>query len=311
MRPEDGRAVKIGFIGLGRMGWPIARNLLRAGHEVTAYNRSVPPVEALAGLGARAAASGWEAAGEAEVLFTMLPDDPAVEEVIFGAENPGAIAALRTGATHVCLSTISVGLSRRLAAEHQASGQGYLAAPVFGRPDVAEAGQLVQVAAGEPARVEACRPLFAAISRQVFVVGTDPPAANVVKLAGNFLIASMVEALSEAFALTRKAGIPPEQFLEILNGTIFAAPMFARYAALIAHEQFDPPGFALRLGLKDMRLVLDAGESFSAPLPLGSLVHDRLLAALASGLGAIDWSGVSRISARDAGLGEAEKRRDA
>src|ERR1035437_8949048 len=231
--------MRVGFIGLGRMGLPMARNLLKAGHEVAVYNRTRSRAEELQAEGARVAATPAEASSGA-VLITMLADDAAVEEIIFGAGN--AIAALGPKAIHVSMSTISVELSRRLGERHAQAGQAYLSAPVFGRPEAAAAGKLFIVAAGAPESMEYCRPLFDALGQKTFVLGPDPVAANVVKLAGNFLIASMIESLGEAVALVRKSGVDPEQFLDMLTSTLFTTPIHKNYGSMIARNTYEPVG---------------------------------------------------------------------
>jgi 3-hydroxyisobutyrate dehydrogenase-like beta-hydroxyacid dehydrogenase len=291
--------MKIAFIGLGRMGTGMARNLLRAGHTVGVYNRSREKAEHLAAEGARVADSPADAARDAEAVLTMLSDDHAVEEVVFGSH--GIAASMPKGSIHVSHSTISAALARRLTAEHAERGQRYLSAPVFGRPDAAESGKLLVVAAGSGERIEACRPLFDAMGQQTFVVGAEPWQANVAKVCGNFMIISVIEALGESYATLRKAGVRPQDFLEIMNA-LFGSRLIANYGRTIAEEQFEPALFALHLGLKDTRLVLQAADECAAPMPLASLVHDRLLAAVAAGLGEMDWSAVARVLARDAGL---------
>ena len=203
---------------------------------------------------------------------------------------------------HICLSTISTDLSRRLAEAHSASGQHFIAAPVFGRPAAAAAARLIVVAAGPPEAIERCRPLLEPLGRKVFVLGPDAPAAHALKLAGNFLIASMLETLAEAFALLRKSNVDPAKLLEIVNGGLFQSPVYENYGRLMLEERFEPAGFALRLGLKDVRLVLRAGETAAAPLPIASLIHDSLLSALARGQGDLDWSSLARVAAASAGL---------
>jgi 3-hydroxyisobutyrate dehydrogenase-like beta-hydroxyacid dehydrogenase len=292
--------VKVGFIGLGNMGIGIARNLLKAGHEVHAWNRTRGRAEELAGDGARVAENIAEASA-AEVVFTMLSDDHATEECVFG--DGGILASLPRGGVHVALSTISVALSRRLAEEHPAQGQSYVAAPVFGRPQAAASAHLVIVAAGPVVAVEKARPLLESMGRKLFVLGTDAPQANVLKLAGNFLIASMLEGLAEAFALARKSGIEPLKYLEIMN-TVYQSPVYETYGRIIAEERFEPAGFKLLLGLKDVRLVLAAGEAASVPMPLASLVRDHMISGIARGMGEIDWSAVGRVVAEDAGIGD-------
>ena len=292
-------AMKIAFIGLGRMGMGMARNLLRAGHTVAVFNRSREKAEALAADGARVASSPADACRDAEAVMTMVADDHAVEEIVFG--NDGIASAMKNDCIHLSHSTISTALARKLTAEHAQRSQGYLSVPVFGRPDSAEAKNLVVVAAGPTEYVERCRPLFDAIGRQTFVVGTEPWQANVAKVCGNFLIASVIEALGEAYATLRKAGVAPQSFLEIMNA-LLGSQVIANYGRIIAQEQFEPAGFALKLGLKDVRLVLAAAEECAAPMPLASLVHDHLLSALAQGQGEMDWSSMTQVIARNAGL---------
>ncbi len=291
--------MKIAFIGLGKMGTGMARNLLKAGHELTVYNRSREKAEALAAAGARAAATPAEACRGAEAAITMLSDDQAVEGVVWGAD--GLAAGLPEHAVHISSSTISTAFSRRLETEHRAHRQAFVSAPVFGRPDAAEAKKLLVVAAGASEQVENCRPLFDAIGRATFVAGDEPWQANAVKLCGNFMIASMLETFSEAFATLRKAGVDRHLFLEVMNA-LFGSPVYANYGSIIAEERFDPAGFALRLGLKDVRLVLETALECASPMPVASLVRDRLISALAHGQADQDWSSLARVSAREAGL---------
>ena len=291
--------MNLAFIGLGKMGMGMARNLLRAGHNLAVYNRSREKAAALAGDGARAADSPADASRDAEVVMTMVADDHAVEEVVFG--NHGIASAMKNGCIHLSHSTISAALARRLTAEHARRGHGYLSVPVFGRPEAAENKKLLIVAAGPNELVERCRPLFDAVGRQTFVVGVEPWQANVAKVCGNFMIIGIIEALGEAYATLRKAGVAPEAFLEIMNA-LFGSPFIANYGRIIAREQFEPALFALRLGLKDVRLVLEAAEECAAPMPLASLVHNHLLSALAQGQGEMDWSSMTRVLARNAGL---------
>lgn len=291
--------MQVGFIGLGSMGQPIVRNILKAGHSVIAYNRTRSRAEALSSHGARVAKTPAEAC-QGEVVITMLADDRAVEDIVF--EGQGIRAALSAGAVHVSMSTISVALSKRLAKEHAARNQGYVAAPVFGRPEAAEAAKLLVVMAGPAGEVERAKPILEAISRKLFVLGTEPASANLVKLAGNFTIASMLETLGEAFALMRKAGIDPQQFHEIVNSSLFQSPVYENYGMTIVSERYEPAGFKLRLGLKDVRLVLAAADEMNVPLPAASMIHDHLLEGIARGYGDIDWSGVAKVLAEDAGL---------
>ncbi|MCU1257421.1 MAG: NAD(P)-dependent oxidoreductase [Bryobacterales bacterium] len=281
------------------MGSAMARNLLHGGHQVTVYNRTRSKGEQLAGEGAQVANSPADAARDCEVAVTMLADDGAVEEAVFG--DGGLISGLKAGAIHISSSTISTNLARRLAAEHAKHGQHYLSAPVFGRPEAAAAKTLLVVAAGDAADIEHCRPVFDSIGRQTFIAGAEPWQANAVKLCGNFMIASMIEAFGEAFATLRKANVAPHLFLDVMNA-LFASPVYANYGRIIAEEKFDPAGFALKLGFKDVRLVLETANECTAPMPLASLVRDHFLSAIALGQGDSDWSSLARVAARNAGL---------
>ncbi|MFT3731168.1 MAG: NAD(P)-dependent oxidoreductase [Hyphomicrobium sp.] len=290
--------MQIGFIGLGQMGTGIAANLLKAGHEVTVFNRTRAKSDALASQGAKVAVTVGEAC-KGVAVFTMLADDRAVEGVAF--EDGGIIESLPSHAIHISMSTISTALSKRLAEAHAEAGQRYIAAPVFGRPDAAQAAKLFVVAAGEPDAIEIVQPLFDAIGQRTFVISTQAEAANIVKLSGNFLIAAVIESLGEAMALVGKAGIDKHQYLEILTSTLFGAPVYKTYGNLIAEAKFSPAGFAAPLGLKDVRLALAAGEELRVPLPLASLLRDRFLTLLANGGDELDWSAVGGLAARDAG----------
>jgi 3-hydroxyisobutyrate dehydrogenase-like beta-hydroxyacid dehydrogenase len=292
--------MKVGFIGLGNMGSAIAHNLIKAGHDLTVYNRTRSRAEPFASLGARIAETPSEAAGDAEVLITMLADDAAVEGVIFAPGN--AIQALPVGAIHISTSTISVALSRRLTDAHSERKQHYVAATVFGRPDVAAAGKLWVVAGGPSAPIQRCQLLFDAIGQKTFRAGEEAHAANVIKLAGNFLITTVIESLAEAFAFGRKSGVDPHIFLDILTNSLFPGPVYQTYGSIIASDRFEPAGFKLPLGFKDNRLLLAAAEEATVPMPMASLIHDRFVAALARGLGESDWAAIARVSYDNAGL---------
>jgi 3-hydroxyisobutyrate dehydrogenase-like beta-hydroxyacid dehydrogenase len=290
--------MKLGFIGLGRMGAAMAANLVKAGHEVSVYNRSPGRGASLVALGAREATNLAEACG-GDLVITMLADDDAASEIALG--RGGLIAHLRKDAIHLSMSTISIALSKRLTQAHAQAGQRYVAAPVFGRPDMAAAAKLFIVAAGDPATIEECQPLFHAMGQKAFTIGTEPSAANLVKLSGNFLLASAIEALGEAVALIGKAGIDTRAYVEILTSTIFDSPAYKTYGALIAQRKFLPAGFAAPLGYKDIRLALAAAEGLRVPMPLGSLLHDRFLRLLAQGGDHLDWSAIGGLAAEDAG----------
>jgi 3-hydroxyisobutyrate dehydrogenase-like beta-hydroxyacid dehydrogenase len=290
--------MKIGFIGLGNMGSAMAMNLLKAGHNVTVYNRTAQKAKPLADQGAHAAADPAEAS-RADVVFTMLADDRAVESVSFG--ESGILAHLQPGSVHISSSTISVDLSQKLAAANEKQNQQFIAAPVFGRPEAAAAGKLIVVVAGRTDAIDRCTPLFDVIGQRTFRFGVQPSAANLIKLSGNFLIASVLESLSEAMALVGKAGIDQHEYVDFLTSTLFAAPVYKTYGALIADRKFQPAGFAAPLGLKDVRLTLAAGEQLRVPLPLASLIRDRLLALLARGGDSLDWSAISQIAVEESG----------
>lgn len=290
--------MKVGFIGLGRMGVGIAANVLKAGHDVTVYNRSAAKAEPLVAQGATAAASIADAC-RGDAVMTMLADDVALESVAFGAD--GIVASLPAGALHVSCSTVSVALAARLAAAHAEAGQHFVAAPVFGRPPAAAAAQLFVVAAGESRAVEMAKPLLDAIGQRTFVVADTPQTANLIKLSGNFLIATVFESLGEAIALVGKAGIDRHQYLELLTSTLFNAPIYKIYGGLIADEAYEPAGFTAPLGLKDIRLALAAAEDLRVPLPIASLLRDRFLTLLAQGGESLDWSAIGRLAAQDAG----------
>jgi len=291
--------MKLAFIGLGKMGTGMARNLLRAGHQVAVFNRTRDKSKELEADGARVAGSPADACRDAEAVLSMLADDAAVEQVVFG-EN-GILEALSKDGVHVSHSTISTALARRLAHEHGSKSQGYLSVPVFGRPEAAEAKRLLVVAAGDGKLIERCNPLFDAVGRQTFIAGPEPWQANAVKLCGNFMIASMLETFGEAFATVRKSKVQPQVFLEIMNA-LFASPVYAGYGRAIAEDKFEPAGFGLRLGLKDVRLALAAAEECDAPMPIASLLRDHFLDALAHGQSEMDWSSIARVPARNAGL---------
>jgi 3-hydroxyisobutyrate dehydrogenase-like beta-hydroxyacid dehydrogenase len=290
--------MKLGFIGLGRMGSGMAANLVRAGHAVTVFNRSPANALPLLTLGARQAGCVADAC-DGEVVFTMLANDAAVEDVALGGH--GIVDSLPAGAIHLSMSTISVALSKRLSKAHADAGQRLVAAPVFGRPDMAAAGKLFIAAAGEPRALSACQPLLAALGQKVFVMGPDPEAANLVKLGGNFLIAAAIEALGEAVALVGKSGVSPRAFVEVLTSTVFDSPVYRTYGGMIAGNTYLPAGFAAELGHKDIRLALAAADDLRVAMPLAGLLHDRFLRLLAHGGAELDWAAIGGLAAHDAG----------
>jgi 3-hydroxyisobutyrate dehydrogenase-like beta-hydroxyacid dehydrogenase len=287
--------MQVGFIGLRS---PIAANRLAAGHDLTVYNRTKAKAEQLVKRGAQLAKTPGDAA-RGDVVITMLADDHAVDQAVFA--KVGILAALAPGAIHVSMSTISVALSERLDSAHREKRQEFVSAPVFGRPDAAASANLFVVPAGKRETVATCQPLFDAIGQRTFPIGGKPPMANLVKLSGNFLIASVIEALGEAFALIGKAGVDRAQYLDILTNTLFGAPVYKTYGKLIAEERYTPAGFSVELGYKDVGLALNAALELKVPMPLASLISDRFVALLASRSGDLDWSALALIAKRDAG----------
>lgn len=291
--------MKIGFIGLGQMGVGMAANLLKDGHQVSVYNRTPGKAEALVRQGALPTRHIADVC-RGDVVVTMLADDPALENSVL--DETGLLENLGKGAIHLCMATISVALSERLTALHAEAGQHFVAAPVFGRPDAAAEGRLVIVAAGKPEAVTICQPLFETMGQKIFVVGDQPAMASLIKLSGNYLIASVIEALGEAMTLVGKAGMDRHQYLEILTSSLFSAPVYKTYGGLIADEKYEPAGFAAPLGYKDMKLTLAAAEALQVPMPLASLLRDRFVALLAQGGENLDWSAIAKLAAQDAGL---------
>src|SRR6266536_94484 len=292
--------MRISFIGLGSMGLPMARNLLQAGHKLTVFNRTRTRADQLASLHPIVADTPAAAARDADVLVTMLADDSALEAVTL--EPEGALAALPRGAIHLSMSTVSPSLARRLAERHEAAGQVYVAAPVFGRPEAAEARKLWIVAAGPAQAIERCRPLLDAMGQGVVAAGAEPARANVIKLAGHFRLAAAIEAMGEAFVFARKHRVSAAELLDVVNGRLLRSPIYENYGKLIAEERYEPAGFKLKHGLKDLRLALAAAEAVAAPLPLASLMRDRYVSAVARGWSDNDWSALARVAAADAGL---------
>jgi 3-hydroxyisobutyrate dehydrogenase-like beta-hydroxyacid dehydrogenase len=273
---------------------------MKAGHALTVYNRTRSGAEELQRSGAAIARTAGEAASGAEAIVTMLADDRALEDVMFG---PGNVTDLLPGgAIHISMSTVSVALSHRLVAAHREEHQHYIAAPVFGRPDAAAAAKLFIVAAGSAEQIARCQCLFDAMGQKTFVLGNDAPAANVVKITGNFLITTVIESLAESFALVRKSGVDPQEFLAFLASSLFPSRVYQTYGGMIAADKFEPVGFRMLLGMKDNRLVLAAAEDAAVPMPMASLIRDRMLAAMAQGMAEADWSAFARISLREAGL---------
>jgi len=292
--------MRVGFIGLGHMGAAIAANLIRGGHEVALWNRSAEKASPLIAAGATLAVSPKAAAAGRDVVFTMVADDSALDSILAG--EAGLIAGLSQGALHVSMSTIAVATADRVAESHRAHGQRFLCAPVFGRPEAAAAAKLFVVAAGDGADMETAKPLLGAVSQRVFYLGERPSNASLIKLCGNFLILSAIEAMGEAMALAEKGGIAKQQLLEVITGTLFDSPVYRTYGAILAADRYTPAGFAAPLGLKDMRLAAQSADTLRVPMPLLGVLRDHLLQAIAQMGDDVDWSAIAHSIRNNAGL---------
>jgi 3-hydroxyisobutyrate dehydrogenase-like beta-hydroxyacid dehydrogenase len=290
--------MKIGFIGLGQMGTAVAGNLIRAGHILTVWNRSPGAVKALVDQGAVAAKTPADAM-QGEVLFSMLASDRAMRDVGLDA---ALLEKAAKGLVHVNLATISPAFARALAAAHDSRGLGYVAAPVFARPEAAAQKNMVVLMAGANDAVAKVEPLLAQIGRRTVRVSETPEMANLFKIAGNFMIMSVVETLGEAFALLKKGGVDASLFLDTMTEGLFAAPVYKNYGRQILAEAFEPAGFYLRLGLKDADLVRDASGELGVPMPLLDLVHGHYEEAMKKGWSEKDWASIAALSAEKAGL---------
>lgn len=294
--------MRVSFLGLGRMGLPMADRLLDAGFDLTLYNRTKEKADPLLSKGAHWSHTPGTAAKECDVVVTMVADDAALESLMTGPD--GILDSLPEHAIHLSCSSISMAFSKHLDALHTARGQEFVSAPVFGRPDAVIAGNLRLLCAGGAEPVARVRPLLDALGIRVFPLGELPWTANLVKLAGNFMIASALEALSESFTLVQKAGIDPGLFLDIVDDSLFRSPLYRNYGGIMARQQFSPPGFTMDLGLKDANLVLESANSLQVPLPLAGIIRDAFLAGLAHGRQPLDWSAILFSSMDRAGIGE-------
>jgi 3-hydroxyisobutyrate dehydrogenase-like beta-hydroxyacid dehydrogenase len=297
---------RIGFVGLGHMGMAMASNLASDGVQVIAYVRRPEQMGKLAALGLEPTTTMADLFN-CQIVISMLPDDNAVREIVFGREADGLdglVKGLQPGTIHLSMSTISTAAASQLASEHENSGQGYVAAPVFGNPDAAKARQLFIVTAGGPADVERCRPLLDSLGQRTFVIGADPAQANLIKLLGNMMTATTLEMLGEAVAVVRKRGLDPKPFLDILTSTMFGGRAHTIYGDKIVRQAY-APGFLMPLAFKDVRLALAEAERAGAPMPSVGVVHDRMIAGIARGYGDLDWSALGLIAADEAGLGVA------
>ncbi len=289
--------MNVGFIGLGGMGKAIATNLLRAGHGVTVWNRSAEVAEELAGEGAKVASTAAEAVA-AGIIFSMLADDAAMRSVIL---DGGMLDALPAGAVHVNMATVSVALARDMAARHARRGVGYVAAPVLRRPNVAAEGKLEILTAGASDQIARVQTLLDVIGQKTWRFGDRPEQANAAKLGANFMIASAIEAMGEAASLVEGYDVSGGLFLEMITSTLFLGPVHAGYGGVIANQRYEPAGFKMTLGVKDVRLVLEAAEHSATPMPFASVLKDNLLDAIAHGDADHDWAALAEVSARRAG----------
>ena len=288
----------VGFIGAGRMGRVMIANLVRAGHRVRAYDATPDAVTAAVQAGAAAASSAADAFG-GDAVISMLPNDKAMRAV-FG---PGGILPAGGSATvHVNMATASVDCATDLTAFHAERGVPYVAAPVFGRPEMAAERQLNIMAAGDEAAIARVQPLFDAMGKKTWRLGPDPRHANVAKIAGNLMVACMLEAMGEASVLAKAYGLEPQTVLDTVVGSLFDVPIYRIYSKFIGAQEFEPPGFDMRLGFKDAKLALDAGEAANAALPFASALRDIYLEALAHGGEGKDWSGLTEVGLRRAAL---------
>ena len=286
----------IGFIGLGSMGSAMAANLVKAGHDVRVWNRSPEAARAIAGATPVGAPRD---AFRGDAVLTMLADDAAVRAVVL---DSGVLPAAPKGLVHVMMATISIALVDDLAAAHRAAGVAYVAAPVFGRPPAAAAAQLNLVAAGDPEAIARVQPLLDVLGTRTWRLGDEPRRANAAKLAGNMMLALAIEAMAEATSLTEGYGVSSADFLDIVTNTVFASPAYKSYGANIAAGSYEPAGFKLRLGLKDVNLAIAAAAANGTVLPAADLVRDHFMAGIDQGLGEKDWSALAEVAHRRAGL---------
>jgi len=292
--------MKVGFIGVGRMGQAMARRLLDAKHDVGIYNRTAAKAKPLADAGAKIVPSIAEAARHGEATYTMLADDAALEDVVF--QNGGLLQSLPRGGIHVCAGTHGIAIIRKLKAAHTEKGQILISAPILGRPELVTSGQANIVAAGPPEAMARCKPAFEAIGRRTFAAGDDPEAAAAIKIANNFVLGCAIEAMGEGFSLVRKYGVEPSVFYELMTDGLFNCSAYKVYGKIIVDESYAKVGQMAVLGLKDSNLALLAGELVGVPLPSGNVWRDRLVGAVAHGDGDKDWAVMALEQARASGI---------
>lgn len=301
----EGALRTVGFIGLGKMGAPIAANLLKAGYELTVYNRTPEKLNALLRAGAKSANSPREAARASDVVVTCLMDDQTELDCTLGED--GILAGLKPGGIHIGTATISPHCAATLAELHQNNGSHYVAAPLFGRPDAAAAGTLLTYVAGEQDVVETCKPLFEAYSGKHIYMGDDPGVVNSIKLTMNFMLVSLIDLFSQAYTFAEKSGIAPE-FTQELILTVVGHPVLKEYATRLRLQDFEPAAFKLSAGHKDVELMLQAASNVRAPLRFASAIREKFLTALANEMADMDWSAIHKITRADAGLSNSPKK---
>ena len=290
----------VGLIGLGNMGLPLGRNLIQSGYELRVYNRTADKTKPLVELGAQAVDHPCDVAEADGTVISIVANDAALEEITTG--DKGLAEKLGTGGVHLSMSTVSPATAEKLAQAHAQNGAAYLACPVFGRPDAVAARKVWICLSGSSAAKAQVRPLLAQLGQGVYDFGETVGAANVVKLSGNFMIMSAIEAMAEAFTLAEKNGIDRHQVAELFSQTLFACPAYQSYSKMIANQSFEPAGFKLSLGLKDIGLTLKTAQASQMPMPLASLLHDRLQASVAQNRGDLDWTAIALKASEEAGL---------
>jgi 3-hydroxyisobutyrate dehydrogenase-like beta-hydroxyacid dehydrogenase len=290
----------IGLIGLGSMGLPIGENLLKSGYRLRVYNRTIAKAQPLIEQGAQAIGCPSEAVEPDGIAITMVANDAALEEITLG--KTGLAQKLGAGGIHLSMSTVSPETAEKLAEHHRQHGAEYVACPVFGRPDAVAARKIWICSSGNPAAKERAKPILEALSQGMFDFGEAAGAANIVKLTGNFMIMSAIESMAEGFALAEKNGIDRTKIAELFGQTLFACPVYQNYGRMIASQTYEPAGFKLSLGLKDITLALQTAQASQMPMPLASLLRDRLLASVTEGHGEMDWTALALKASEEAGL---------
>ncbi|MDG0817583.1 NAD(P)-dependent oxidoreductase [Bdellovibrio svalbardensis] len=292
--------MKIGFMGLGHMGSKMAARILQAGFELSVYNRTPAAAKELVSQGAKLVESPADL-HDCHIVISMLSDDKAVESVVYG--DRGFLKHVEPGTIHISMSTISPSLAEHMDIDHQMVNCFLVGAPVFGRPESAEAGKLFVMAGGDEQVLRSCKRVFAALAQKVYHVGENPAHAHLMKILGNFMLVSNVQILSEALALAEKSGLNQKIFLEAMTSSLFSAPLFKNYGGMIIEKAYNKKnGFGMPLALKDIRLAQEAAANAGSPLPMASLVHDQVVTAMARGLGQMDLSALGKLAADNAGI---------